>query len=219
MVFEQKLKLLARFHLFQDAVKIQFFKSFIIPYFDYCMSLSIYFNKQSIQKICNKYYFCLYKLFNIDASTYESLNDLNNHLKIRFKLSTLQHRIFKRFSFLIFKYLNFNYGPVLLKKILVENFLSLSLNNMIPSLDNIKVLRSKVILLNLETKLTKHSQNTFAHVSNLLIKSIGLESFDLDFNLFKSKLNTNLLEFYNNFLDMFNKFNIVYKNFSWSLNL
>jgi hypothetical protein len=45
-------------------VKIQFFKTFLLPYFDYCISLLIYYQKTAIQRLCKMYYFCLKKLFN-----------------------------------------------------------------------------------------------------------------------------------------------------------
>ena len=45
-------------------VKIQFFKSFILPYFDHGLSLTIYFHKNAIRKLCKLYYICLKKLFN-----------------------------------------------------------------------------------------------------------------------------------------------------------
>jgi hypothetical protein len=48
------------------SVKVQFFKTFILPYFDYCSSLLIYFGKAEIQRLCNKYYLCLYMLFKVD---------------------------------------------------------------------------------------------------------------------------------------------------------
>ena len=44
-------------------VKLQFFKTFILPHFDYCMTLLIYYPKGSIQKIANYYNFCIFKLF------------------------------------------------------------------------------------------------------------------------------------------------------------
>ena len=67
------------FHL-STTVKIQFFKTFILPYFDYCMSLFIYFNKQALQKLYNKYYLCLFKLFKVEFSSFSSLNDVNDFL-------------------------------------------------------------------------------------------------------------------------------------------
>jgi hypothetical protein len=45
-------------------VKIQFFKTFILPYFNYCLSsLIIYFPKQAMTKLAKVYYNCLLKLF------------------------------------------------------------------------------------------------------------------------------------------------------------
>jgi hypothetical protein len=45
------------------SVKLQFFKSFMLPYFDYCSTLSIYFSKTALQRICNCFNLCLLKLF------------------------------------------------------------------------------------------------------------------------------------------------------------
>jgi hypothetical protein len=48
------------------SVKLKFFKTFIMPYFDYYSSLTIYFLKATIQKICNFNNYCLNKLLKID---------------------------------------------------------------------------------------------------------------------------------------------------------
>jgi hypothetical protein len=45
------------------SVKKHFFKTFIPPYFDYCISLTIYFH--NIRKLCKMYYLCLFKLFGL----------------------------------------------------------------------------------------------------------------------------------------------------------
>ena len=47
------------------AVKLQFFKSFIMPHYDYCSTLFIYFNKDAIQKLVNSYNICLNKLLGL----------------------------------------------------------------------------------------------------------------------------------------------------------
>ena len=44
-------------------VKIQFFKTFILPIFDYFLSIIIYFSKAAITKLIKTYYFILFKLF------------------------------------------------------------------------------------------------------------------------------------------------------------
>ena len=63
-----------------NSVKIQFFKSFILPYFDYCISLCIYFPKTTLMKLQRCYNRCLYKLFYFDYSHFESPNDFNSFL-------------------------------------------------------------------------------------------------------------------------------------------
>jgi hypothetical protein len=60
------------------SVKIHFFLTFILPYFDYCISLTIYFHNTAIRKLCKMYYLCLFKLFgfkflNLDCNI---VNDL-----------------------------------------------------------------------------------------------------------------------------------------------
>ena len=59
-----KLFSMKRLFYLATSVKIQFFKTFILPYFDYCLSLIIYFPNYVIQRLCNIYYMCLFKLFN-----------------------------------------------------------------------------------------------------------------------------------------------------------
>ena len=44
------------------SVKLQFFKSFILPYFDYCMSLSIYYSRSDLLQLEKLYNFCVFKL-------------------------------------------------------------------------------------------------------------------------------------------------------------
>ena len=61
-----KLFSIKRLFFLPFAVKIQFFKTFILPYFDYCFSLCIYFPKYVLQNLQNHYYFCLFKLFGFD---------------------------------------------------------------------------------------------------------------------------------------------------------
>jgi hypothetical protein len=62
-VINKKMFSIKRLFYLNTSVKIQFFKTFLLPYFDYCLSLYIYFPKFAIQIICNIYTICLYKLF------------------------------------------------------------------------------------------------------------------------------------------------------------
>ena len=89
--------------ILDDSVKLQFFKTFILPYSDYCSTLLIYYPKSTIQKIMNYYNFCLFKLFNIkyDINTSEDFNKMNNYLE-GFGLSCFQQRLIQRL--MIFSY-------------------------------------------------------------------------------------------------------------------
>jgi len=37
-------------------VKMTFFKAFILPSFDYCISLALYYSKKSLRKLCKSFY-------------------------------------------------------------------------------------------------------------------------------------------------------------------
>ena len=53
LIVNKKMHSIKRLFYLCTAVKLQFFKSFIMPYFDYCLSLFIYFPKTTIQRINN----------------------------------------------------------------------------------------------------------------------------------------------------------------------
>ena len=61
-------------------VKLQFFKTFILPYLDYCITLSIYFKQDSMKRLCKYYYLCLFKLLKFKFVN-KSNSEINNELK------------------------------------------------------------------------------------------------------------------------------------------
>jgi hypothetical protein len=73
----KKLFAIKRMFFLPFDVKLQFFKSFILPYFDYGSSLLVYFHKQAIHKLCKTYYLCLNKLFKFKFidKTDDEIND------------------------------------------------------------------------------------------------------------------------------------------------
>ena len=75
-------------------VKIQFFKNFILPLFDYCSSLFIYFSQDTLQSIYNLYYTCLYLLFKFDLRNLDNIQ-LEKFLNT-YSLDSLLFRYFKR---------------------------------------------------------------------------------------------------------------------------
>ena len=108
-------KLYAIKRLFQLSlqVKLQFFKSFIMPYFDYCISLLIYFPKTSIQRLANCYYACLYKLFNFKFAGLDNVT-INNMLK-PYNLFCFEYRFLVRSTTFIYNIVNNNNSPKILQ--------------------------------------------------------------------------------------------------------
>jgi hypothetical protein len=84
------------------SVKMQFFKTFILPFFDYCSTIYIYFPKKTIQKISNSYFLCLYKLFNFKENIILSadFNKFNIFLE-KYNLKCFQHRLIFRLAIFI----------------------------------------------------------------------------------------------------------------------
>jgi len=82
-IVNRKLFSIKKLFYLATSVKLQFFKSFILPYFDYCLSIYIYFPKITIQKIANCYNSCMFKLFKFKAqiTTPQCFNTFNNFLE------------------------------------------------------------------------------------------------------------------------------------------
>ena len=85
-------------------VRLQFFKTFILPIFDSCLFIICYFSKTQIQKLANCYNACLFKLFRFDFSN-RDLDEINNTL-VDFKLFGFQHRVVLRLSLFSHKLIN-----------------------------------------------------------------------------------------------------------------
>ena len=81
-IISRKICIIKRLFYLATAVKIQFFKTFILPYFDYCLSLIIYFPKSTFQSLDNFFNCCLYRLFKfrpeIPSNEYDNENKLMN---------------------------------------------------------------------------------------------------------------------------------------------
>ena len=113
-----KLYSIKRLFYLSYSVKIQFFKTFIVPYFNYCLTLLIYFPKATIQRLCNLYYLCLFKLFRFKASN--DLIDVNIELE-KLTIYSFQNLVFSRLGSFFFNILNRHDSPSNLKSLLSKN--------------------------------------------------------------------------------------------------
>jgi len=64
-IVNRKLYSIKRLFYLCQSVKLQFFKIFIMPHFDYCSTIYCYFPKATLQKIYNSYNYIISKLLNL----------------------------------------------------------------------------------------------------------------------------------------------------------
>ena len=99
-----KLYCIKRLRFLPHHVKVMFFKSFILPHFDYCSSLFVYFSATLINQIEKLFDTVVYKLFNIDLKPL-SLLDQSYNLKFM-NIMPYKYRLFYRFCIFSFKIMN-----------------------------------------------------------------------------------------------------------------
>jgi hypothetical protein len=109
-----KLYSIKRLFYLSYQVKVQFFKTFLLPHFDYCITLCMYYSKALIQKLSDLYNLCLFKLLKIRL-----LNLTNTDVDVKLKdlnLMSFTSRIFVRCSFFCLKVLKDVNSPFHLKE-------------------------------------------------------------------------------------------------------
>ena len=103
----KKLFALKKVSFLSTLVKIQFFKSFILPHFDYCAALIIFFNKKLIDSLERYFNFCLYRLFNFKLF---SLNLFEQKIFLKkFNILPMKLRFLFKFGTFIYKILDNSY--------------------------------------------------------------------------------------------------------------
>jgi hypothetical protein len=107
----KKIHCIKRLFYLSTNVKLQFFKTFLLTYFDYCLTLTISYRKTALQKLSNLYYNCLNKLFKFQLNNMEfkwindflkkyNLFSFNSEYFIDYRYSHLIVRIIKLLIFL-----------------------------------------------------------------------------------------------------------------------
>ena len=213
-----KLFSIKRIFYLSTSVKVQFFKTFILPYFDYCSTLSIYFSKAVIQRLCNKYFLCLNLLFKLDLSQFTNCNELNDYLQDKYNIPAFQHRLLQRLSIFSFKMLNFVSAPKILKEIIETKFQELKsqeTNNADPLFvpENIRSLRNRNVIIYSQDAQSKFFINTFSYFSQTFLKCFKLDIFNLNYNQFFKEVATNINNICTSLINHFAKFNLVLKCF------
>ena len=209
LAINKKLYSIKRLFFLSTSVKLQFFKTFIMPYFDYTLSLLIYMPKNTIQKIKNCFDYCLFKLLNFKIETYNALNikidsqDLVNDFNFKLEkygLFTFEHRFITRITQFTHKIMHNKNSP----EILVN---AITINN---TTTNNYTLRNKDLIIEPLT-FTHYGEFTFQFFFSKLINKHLSNNIYFKFNDFKKNIFDNLNIIYTNFISTFKKFNLQYK--------
>ena len=196
----KKLYSIKRLFFLCTSVKIQFLKTFILPYFDYCLSLLIYFPKTTIQRINNCFNLCLYKLLNFKKSVDDNIETFNENLS-NYGLFSFQHRVmFKLFKFSHSIIYNSN-SPADLHQVFKQ--------------DTYLKSRARSASLLLPAIKTHYGEKTFQFFFIKLFNNFGKKDFFSNYELFISNINRNLNCIFRNFIKIFPIFDIFYKNLDY----
>jgi len=196
----KKLYSIKRLFYLCKSVKIQFFKTFVLPYFDYCLSLLIYFPKSTIQRINNCFNLCLFKLLNFKKSSDENIEDFNENLS-NYGLFSFQHRVM----------------------IKIFNFAHSMINNLNSPVDLQQVFKQETYLkskarsasLILPVIKTHFGEKTFQFFFIKLFNNFGKKDFFSNYELYISSINRNLKSIFIKFVNIFPIFNVFYKNLDY----
>ena len=194
LAVNKKLFSIKRIFYLCRSVKIQFFKTFIMPYFDYCLSLAIYFPNAILQKLANCYYRTLFKLFKFDFSG-KDFNEINNFLSA-YNLFAFQHRLFFRTFLFIFKVFSNPLSPENLKDELKLNE-TRNLTYELRNKNNLAVVGA----------CSKFGQQTFGFMMPRFINNCCIDVLGLNLKDFKLNLTKNINVYFGKICNQFSKFN------------
>ena len=201
----RKLYSIKNIFYLSSEVKLQFFKTFILPYFDYAISLSLYFPREAVKKLAKLYYICLFKLLRVNVIGY-SLMQINAALK-PLNLFSFHHRCLYRILFFIFKLKSDRNSPERLRKGLeyVSSF-SHTYNLRKTTLRKIKLAGTR----------TNIGDNIFRNAFGKLLNKLDFDEHEFSKDslpLFKKKI----LSRFNDYMDIFTRIctNFNFTEFSY----
>ena len=176
-------------------IRVMFFKSFILPHFDYCSSLFVYFSNTLISRIESLFNSVVFRLFKIDLKSltldqqYSLLSEMNI-LPFRF-------RLFYRFSTFCFKIMN---------NICLHNIKTRVCHFSITTRPQRTASLNKFIqtnTLNVISTRTKSGEHSLSYFLVNFINRVIKDNFLLDLSIYKKHISVNFLKLASNFNSLF----------------
>jgi hypothetical protein len=199
-IVNKKLYSIIRLFFLCTSVKIQ---TFILPYFDYCLSLIIYFPPSAYQSLNNCFNLCLYKLFKFkpeatpedeDENEEKIMSDFIDKLH-SYDLFTLQSRIYNKLLLFAHCIKSNKKSPTELQAIinlpvLTENVAEL---NKSPTQGVYELRRGRTLVKNIISE-PKYETRTFKYFFPKLLSTFKSFDFSLKKDSFKTQVNPDLKE-------------------------
>ena len=186
--------------------KIQYFKTFILPLFDYCLTLTTYYEKYIIAKLSNCYYITMAKLFNTNKSDkFNFTNQSHEEIQLflsKYNLSSFSHRVFIRLDVFIFKIVQSKSPPLLNEKLFVNTDDSIA--NRLKSDD----IQPNTVYV--PTCRHGYGEKTFDNFGALFYNKFLLNISSSSLATFKTAIYSNLIFLHKQFIETFSKFDIKF---------
>jgi len=192
----KRLFSIRRLFFLNTSVKLQFFKSFILPIFDYCNTLILFFPKTSISLLNNLYNKCLFKLLCFDANLFRTTNDFNNFLFL-YGLTTFSHRLLNKFCLFIKNTLDRPNSPHGVKHLL-----------RLAEPEHTYNLR-KIAIYDEPPAIKTAGELTFTFFYSKFINNIIYNDIFIEEKLFKIRITNNINLLYLKFIHNFPRFNLI----------
>ena len=187
-------------------VKLVYFKAFILPCFDYCISLGIYLNSQNLQKLCKLYYFFI-KLFKLNFLNLNA-NEINNLLE-PYGIQAFEYRIISKIILFIAKISCNDSAPFEMKQ-------AIQFDSQVNHSYNLRSNGEEIVAVSrVRSKYGDLMFKTFA--TKVINKFKTLNFFNNNFINFKKQLNNNLNISIDKFINLMPKFRL-HVNFYFYIN-
>ena len=184
-----KLNLIKNIFFLNEEIKVHFFKTFILPHFDYCSTLFIYFSKTLIDKIVKSFNTCIFLLLKIRLKNMVLIDQLN--LLKHHSILPITYRFFYRLCVLSYNVVN----NIILSKFYL-NLLRISSDHFIKSF---KSFVEPVCG-------TKKGSRRLTHFLPKILNNVLKNSTNLELNQFERNIFENISIYFNEFKKIWSNF-------------
>jgi hypothetical protein len=193
-----------RLFFLSENTRLHFFKSFVLPHFDYCNSLVIYLCKTQINQLEHQYNASLFHLLNLRLNSLDIFDQYS--LLKKFNLFPYKYRVFYRLSLFMYKIMNGNVLQHIKDRLISSDLTEESTTNLtryrkrcILASQNTTSFETDACLFVVPKRNTKSGELSISIFLPNFINKILKKSYDFNFSEFKFFILHNILILYSKF--------------------